>query len=169
MTEYQAKSNGSLSFDVTKGDSQIGKLIYQSWFTFNSTLELANGLIYTIEPKGFWGTTIELKDGDKVRLKFKMNWNGDIVIQTYFDGFEKGYVFKHKGIFKESFLLIDQDGIELLVTKPQIKWSKMNYEYQIMVSDAFEALANKEILLITSVHCANYYMSMMMAAGAPGA
>ncbi|GAB3988293.1 hypothetical protein GCM10028807_10630 [Spirosoma daeguense] len=169
MTEYQAKSTKPLTFNITKDDQLIGKLVYESWFKFSSTLELANGSTYQIKPKGFWGTTIEFKDGDNVLLKFSMNWNGDIVIQTFSGGFEKGYIFRHKGIFNESFLLIDQDGIELLVAKPQIKWSKMNYEYQLTTSGAFESLANKEILLITSVHCANYYMSMMMAAGVPGA
>lgn len=163
MTEYQAKSSKSLSFDLTKDDRLIGQLIYESWFKFNSTLELANGPTYQIKPKGFWGTTIELKDGENVLLKFEMNWSGDIVLQTFFDEVEKGYVFKHRGIFKESFVLIDQDGNELLVAKPQIKWTKMNYEYQITTSDTFEALSHKEILLMTSVHCANYYMSMMMA------
>lgn len=163
MTQYQVKSGKSLSFDLTKNDRSIGKLIYESWFSFNALVELDNSSAYQIKPKGFWGTTIELKDGDSVLLQFKMNWNGDIVIQTFFEAVEKGYIFKHKGIFKESFVLITQEGNELLVAKPQLKWSTMNYEYQLTVSDAFEALANKEILLIASVHCANYYMAMITA------
>ena len=161
MTEYQAKSNNSLSFDVTKDDKLIGKLSYKSWFKFNAVIEIANNTNYQVEPKGFWGTTIELKDGEKVLLKFKMNWNGEIVVQTYFNDFEKGYIFKHRGVFKESFILIDQEGIELLVMKPHLRWNKMNYEYQITTSDTFETFSNKEVLLMTSLHCANYYMSIM--------
>ena len=168
MTEYLAKSNNSLSFDVTKDDKLIGKLTYQSWFKFNAEIEMANHSIYQVEPKGFWGTTIECKDGEKVLLKFKMNWNGAIVIQTFFNDNEKGYVFKHRGIFKDSFILTDQEGMELLVMKPHLKWFKPNYEYQVTASGSFEILPHKEILLMISVHCANYYMSMMMAA-VPGA
>ena len=164
MTTYLAKSISSLSFEVTKEDKSIGKLLYKSWFKFDAVIEMANNSSYQVEPRGFWGTTIELKDGERVLLTFTMNWNGHIVMQTYFNGFEEGYTFKHKGIFKESFILIDQEGTELLVMKPHVKWSKMNYEYQIATSDSFEALPDKEVLLMSSLHCANYYMSMMAAA-----
>ncbi|ROH99456.1 hypothetical protein [Chryseobacterium daecheongense] len=161
MTQYQAKSPNSLSFDITKSDQLIGKLIYQGWFKFNAIIELSDNSTYQIEPKGFWGTTIELKDGENVLLKFNMNWNGEIIIQTFFDNAEKDYIFKHRGIFKDSYVLTDHEGAELLVMKPHLKWSVMNYEYTITASDNFETLPQKEILLISSLHCANYYMSMM--------
>lgn len=164
MAEYQAKSSNSLSFDVTRDDTFIGKLFYASWFKFNAVIEMADYSHYHIEPKGFWGTTIELKDQDRVLLKFRMNWNGEIVIQTYFDDSKKSYAFKHRGIFKESFVLTDQEGLELLILKPDLKWSTMNYEYQITTSEAFETIPCKEILMLNSLHCANYYMSMMMSA-----
>jgi hypothetical protein len=163
MTEYQVKLNNALSFDLTKDDKLVGKLSYKSWFGFTAAIEMANGSSYQFEPRGFWGTTIELKDAEKVLLTFDMNWNGEIVIQTKFNDIDKGYIFKHRGIFKDSFILTDQDGIELLVMKPHLKWSKMNYEYQITASDNFDSFSDKEILLMISLHCANYYMSMMMA------
>ncbi|AZB25797.1 hypothetical protein [Chryseobacterium bernardetii] len=163
MAEYYAKSNDSLSFELNKDDQLIGKLIYKNWFRFNAEIETSNHF-YLIEPKGFWGTTIELKDQDKVLLKFRMNWNGEIVIQTYFDGVKDSFAFKHRGIFKEAFVLTDQEGIELFVIKPHLKWSSMNYEYHIATSDSFEGFSNKDLLLFTSLHCANYYMSMMVAA-----
>lgn len=161
MAEYQAKSNNSLSFDLTQGDQLIGKLSYKNWFTFKALIEMVNNINYQVESKGLWGTTIELKDNDKVILKFKMNWNGEIVIQTYSSDIEEGYIFRHKGFFKESFILADQEGIELLIMKPNFKWNKMNYEYQITTSNDFEFFSNKEVLLMSSLHCANYYISMM--------
>lgn len=160
MAEYQAKSNSTFSFDVTQGGKSIGKLSYKSWFQFNALIEMANNKNYQVEPKGFWGTTVELKDNEKLLLKFQMNWNGEIVIQTYFDAIEKGYVLKHKGFFKESFILADQEGTELFVMKPDLKWSKMSYEYQITTSDDFELFPAKEMLIMASIHCANYYMTM---------
>ncbi|MGV3503445.1 MAG: hypothetical protein ACO1O1_07030 [Adhaeribacter sp.] len=163
MTQYQAKLLNSLTFEVTKEDELVGKLTYESWFKFNALIEIANNSTYQVEPKGFWGTTIQVKDGEKVVLEFSMNWNGEIILQSYFAGLEKDYIFKHKGIFKESYLLIDRDGVEQLVMKPDLKWKKMDYEYQVTTSETFEALSNKEILLMASLHCANYYMSLMMA------
>src|SRR6478736_2708889 len=118
MAEYQAKSNNFLSFDLTKDDKLIGKLSHEKWFKFNAVMEIANNKNYQVEPKGFWGTTIEIKDNEKVLVKFSMNWSGEIVVQTYFDDLEKDYVFKHKGVFNESFVLKDQAGNELLTLKP---------------------------------------------------
>jgi hypothetical protein len=163
MTEYQAKLNSALSFDLTKEDKLIGKLSYKSWFGFKAVMEIGNRSTYQLEPKGFWETAIELKDGDKVLLTCKMNWKGEIVIQATGDRSDKGYMFKHRGFFKDSFMLADHDGIELLVMKPHMKWNKMNYEYLVSTSDGFDAFSDKEILLMTSLHCANYYM---MALGA---
>lgn len=163
MAEYYVKSNDSLSFELAKDDQLVGKLIYKNWFRFNAEIEVSNHA-YFIEPKGFWGTTIELKDNEKVLLKFRMNWNGDIVVQTYFDGVKESFAFKHRGVFKESFVLTDQQGVELFVMKPHLKWTSMNYEYHITTSDRFEGFTHKDLLLFTSLHCANYYMSMMVAA-----
>lgn len=165
MAEYQANSTSQLNFDITKGDVLIGKLIYKSWFKFNATIELANNKSYEIEPKGFWGTTIEVKESDNVLMKFKMNWKGEILIQLISNHIEKGFLFKHRGIFKESFLLADDQASELLVMKPHIKWNKMNYQYTLTTSDSFESFDAKELLLIASLHCANYYMAIMTTSG----
>ena len=165
MADYQATSNNSLTFELTQGDNLIGRLSYKSWFKFDASITIANKATYQIEPKGFWGTTIELKDNDKVLLKFSMNWNGEIGIQTYFTDTENGYIVKHRGIFKDSFILIDRDGAELLVMKPHLKWTSMNYSYQIQTADRFESFSTKDLLLLTSLHCANYYMTMLTTTG----
>ena len=162
MSVYQAKSNNARSFELIKEGGLVGTLIYKSWFKFNATIEIPGNPDYQVEPKGFWGTTIELKEGEKLLLKFSMHWNGNIIIQTCFNYNAKDYVFKHRGVFKESFVLIDQDGIELLVMKPDLKWN-MSFAYQVTTSDNFEAFPNKEVLLMNCVHCANYYMSTVMA------
>ena len=163
MKEYQAKLNNSLCLDLTRDDKLIGRLLYKSWFKFDAFIELANNSTFPVEPKGFWGTTIEVKREGDVLLNFRMNWHGEILIRTYFNNVERGYILKHRGILKESFVLIDQDGTELAIMKLHTKWSKMNYEYQITTSDRFEILSNKDILLLTSLHCANYYISSVAA------
>ena len=161
MAKYQAKSIDYLSFALTQGDEFIGKLSYKRWFSFTAVIEMANKASYQVEPKGFWGTTIDLKEADNLLLTFNMNWHGDVVVQTHFNNIETGYIFKHRGLFNESFVLIDQEEIELLVMKPHLKWKNMNYDYQIITADRFNSFPSKDLLLLTSVHCANYYMSMI--------
>ena len=165
MTEYKAQSKGLLSFDVTRNDKFIGRLSYKNWYSFKASVELADNSTYQIEEKGFWGTTIELKHNEKLLLNFKMNWNGDIIIQTYFDRAEADYVFKHKGFLKESYVLLDRKGTELLVMKPDLNWRKLNYNYQLTTTNEFDEFSNSKILLFTVLHCANYYVSAAGSAG----
>lgn len=89
-----------------------------------------------------------------------MNWNGNIVVRSHFKGIAKDYIFRHKSFFRESFVLTDHEGTELLMMKPQIKWRQMNYEFQITTTDVFGTNVNKNILLMNSLLCANYYLSM---------
>ncbi|MGO4709317.1 hypothetical protein AB4Y90_09400 [Chryseobacterium sp. 2TAF14] len=158
--KYNAKSKNTVNFEISDEKKTIAKLIYKSWFKFNAEIEILNSK-YQIKPKGFWGTTVEIKDDEKVLLKFTMNWDGNIFVQTYFDD-EKNYIFKRQGFFKESFVFTEENGTELLIMKPSFKWKSLNYEYQITTSSLFESLSEKNILLINSLHCANYYMAMMM-------
>lgn len=139
MATYQAKSTNGLSFEVSKDSEVIGQLTYGSWFKFNAVITIAD-TAYPVEPKGFWGTSIEVRRGEQVLLSFSMGWKGQIVLQTYFSDAREGYVFDHRGVFRESFVLTDQDGKELL-----------------------EAAHGKDILILTALHCANYYLSMTMA------
>lgn len=162
MATYQAKSTNGLSFEVRKDGEPIGQLTYSSWFKFNAVITIADAN-YPVEPKGFWETSIEVKDGKNVLLAFSMGWKGEIVLQTYFNDVEQGYIFNHRGLFRESFILADREGAELLVMKPHLKWTKMNYEYKVATAGTFEALPDKAILLLTALHCANYYLSMTMA------
>jgi len=158
--EYHAKSNNYLSFELTKDEKTIGKLTYKSWFKFSAEIEILNSK-YQVEPKGFWGTNVEIKDGKIVLMKFTMNWDGNIILHSYFDNDEKTYIFKNKGFFRDSFVLTDEKGTEILTMKPNFKWNSFSYEYAITTSEIFETFEQKNILLMNSVHCANYYMAMM--------
>lgn len=162
--EYSATSEKFTTFKITKDEKIIGELHYKNWFKFNAEIEILNSK-YQVEPKGFWGTTVEVTNGKKVILKFAMNWDGNILLQTYFDDTEKDYIFKHLGFFKESFVLTDQKGSELMMMKPNFKWNSLNYEYLMTTSEILETFDEKNILLLISLHCANYYMSMMMGMG----
>jgi hypothetical protein len=69
-------------------------------------VEIAINANCQIEPKGFWGTTIELKNKEQVLLKFKMNRNGEIVIQAFFSGIEKGYILKPRAFLNPVQIII---------------------------------------------------------------
>ncbi|MCI1186887.1 hypothetical protein MON38_05605 [Hymenobacter sp. DH14] len=62
MQHYQVKSVDTKHFRLTQADTEIGELEYDSWFSFTAEIMLADRTRYAIQPKGFWGTTIEIKD-----------------------------------------------------------------------------------------------------------
>lgn len=161
MKEYKVKSKDTKHFSLSINDQEIGRVIYEKWFSLKAEITLEGAITYQIEPKGFWGTTIELKQNEKLILNFKMNWSGNIIINSHFDEIERDFILKHKGIFKDSYILLSKEEEELLIIKPDFKWNKFNYDYNITTTDHFDTLSFNTILLLTTIHCVNYYMTMM--------
>ena len=90
-----------------------------------------------------------------------MHWDGNIIIKTRFDTEESSYNFKYKGIFKTSFVLQDENKKVFLEIQPDFQWSKLSYDYIISTTDEFDQISHNKVLLLTTVHCTNYFMHMM--------
>jgi hypothetical protein len=162
MGHYKANSTNSRSFNLTLDNQSQGELIYEKWYSFNAEIQLNNGLKYQLESKGFWDSKIELKDDTKVLLDFKMGWDG-IIIRTFFETNETTYLLKLKGLLSSKFVLIDTDKRELLAAETDFKWKTLNYDYNIETTEELDNLDNKALLLLTTLHCINYYMTIMSA------
>ena len=62
------------------------------------------------------------------------------------------------------FILIDVDKIELMEVESDFQWSKMNYNYNIKTTEKFDQFQQKELLMLTVLHCINYHMTIIAAA-----
>lgn len=162
MPDYQVAANGTRDFVLAANGQTLGTLHYTEWFSFKAVLTLADGAAFQIEPKGFWGTTIEVKDEQAVLLNFKMNWGGNILIKSKLTS--RAFLFKQKSLLKSTFVLLDKEERELLLVQPSFKWSSFNHDYSLTSTPEFEMLDSKALLLLTTIHCANYYMTMVAAA-----
>jgi hypothetical protein len=165
MPDYKVLATGSKEFQLVADDRVLGHLRYPEWFSLKAVITLADGSSFPIEPRGFWGTTIELKDQQNVLLNFKMHWDGKIILKSKLDG-SRALVFKSKSLLKGSYELQDKHEQELLVVQPDFQWKKLNHNYTISTTELLEDYQAKELLLLTTVHCANYYMMMTAAATA---
>jgi hypothetical protein len=56
--------------------------------------------------------------------------------------------------------LLDKDEQELAALQPDFKWNKLNFDYAISTTKRFVTFDFNEILLLTTIHCANYYLTM---------
>lgn len=161
MAEYTVTASGNQEFQLLANDNLVGTLRYPQWYSIKAGITLANGSTFQVEPRGFWGTTIELKDEQTVLLTFKMNWKGDIIIKSKLDESAKAFVFKSKSVLKHTYALQDKEERELLVIQPDFQWSKLNYNYTIFTTEHFAEVKSQVLLLLMAIHCANYFMTMM--------
>jgi hypothetical protein len=164
MGTYKANSTDSLNFNLTFDNQKIGELVYEKWYSFKANIQMPDGNKFQLEPKGFWESKIELKDATKTLLEFKMGWNG-IIIKTFFNTTEESYLFKLKGLLGSEFILINTEKKELLVVECDFKWNKLDYDYTIETTQEFDNFTNKDLLLLTILHCINYYITITASAG----
>ncbi len=157
MANYIAKSTNSLSFYLTSDDEKIGELIYEKWYASNAEIKTFDGANFHLKSKGLWNSKIELKDGEKTILEFKLGWNG-ILIKTFFQNSEKNYILRTKGISSNKFILTDSEKKELLVAEMDTKLDNLNHKYSIRTTNEFESFRNKNILVLALLHCINYYI-----------
>jgi hypothetical protein len=163
MGQYAANAINSHNFKLTSNSLNIGELIYKNWYSFSAEILMTDGTKYMLEPKGFWDAKIELKDDSRTLAEFKMGWNG-IIIKTFFKGKEETFLLKLKGLLSKKFVLLDTENEELMVAEANFKWSKLNFEYNIETSSIFDNFDNKELMLLTVLHCINYYVTITAAA-----
>ncbi len=161
MGHYKVDSTNSSDFILTMNNVTIGELKYSKWYSFKSEMLLADNSCYQLEPKGFWDSKIELKQGEEIILYFEMGWKGIVINLNYS---RKKYLLRSKGLLSSNFFLIDIDENELVAIESDFKWTELTFKFDIETSAEFDNFENKEILLLTTLHCVNYYMAFVNGA-----
>lgn len=159
MGQYKVDAMNSQDFSLTFDGQKIGELIYEKWYSFSAKILMTDGSQYQLEPTGFWESKIELKDDTKTLLEFKLGWKG-IILKTINEK-EETYLLTLQGLGNK-FILIDTDKEELLVAETDFKLRKSNYNCNIETTPKFDNLPNKEIFILTILHCINYYRTRIV-------
>lgn len=166
MADYIVKSKEGRKFSLLQEERLIGELNYKNWFSYKAEILFPDYSACQIEPKGFWGTTIELTQNEMLLLTFKMHWDGSISIKTAYSNNDDDYVFKMKDTFNKSTLvLLNTKEQSLLTVSTDINWGTLHYNYSIITSDLFETLNKKDILLMAVIHAANFLTPMTTKSG----
>ena len=163
MGQYKANATNSHNFTLRFDYQKVGELVYKKWYSFSAEIQLTDGTKYQLEPTGFWDSKIELKDDTQTLLEFKMGWKG-IIIKTLFNDSKEVFLLKLKGLLSNKFVLLDTNDEELMAAETSFKWSKFNFDYNIETTPVFDNFENKELLLLTILHCINYYITIVAAA-----
>lgn len=158
MGQYKANATNCQNFNLTFENQKIGELVYKKWYSFTAEILMTGGEKFKLEPIGFWDSKIELRDDTKTILEFRMGWKG-ILIKTQLNGKEETFLLVLKGLLSNKFVLLDTDKEELMVAETDFKWSKLNFDYSIETTQSFDNFDKKELLLLTILHCINYYVA----------
>jgi hypothetical protein len=170
MSTYTSLSTNSKTFWIKAADAEIGYLKYTGWLSWKADISLATGEIFKVASKGFFGTSIEVKQSEKIWASFSMDWKGHLLIQTYFDEFESQiYVFKQQSLFKNAYILNTAAGAEILTIQPDYQWSRFRYDHRIETNEDFERLPHTNLFLIIAVYCTNYLIMIQNASIGAGA
>ena len=163
MKTYKVINQGKRTFTLSRNEQTLAQLAYTKWYNHNAKIRLADHSEYTIVSKGFFGRTIEVIQNDTTYIHYKMGWRG-INITTNFEGEEKKYFLKLKGMFSSTFLLLDAFQNELLETKSNFKWNKLHSDYELICTGHFDTLKHQELMLLVFYHALKYQLAAMAAA-----
>lgn len=136
---------------------QLGELVYKNILFLTAEIRLLHSERYTLEPNGFFGTSITVTKNRTNVATLAMNWRGQIVL-SFDDG--RTYVFKAKGMFRSTFFIENEDEEKLIQLNPQFNWKKFIYHYDI----SCDQQPQDHLLVMLGVYAANYYLMCMSGA-----
>ena len=154
--EYKIINEKKRKFILIQNKKQLWFLQYQDWFNLKANLQACEKDL-NFDSKGFWNTSLELKDKNKTLLQAKMNRKFEIIIKTKN---EEKYLLKPNMLWNK-FILQTKQWENLLELEASFKLKKFDYEYKINSSEKFEQFKNKEILALSAVHFSNYIINQI--------
>lgn len=163
MSQYLVKSIDQKNYSLLQNEIELSSLAYTNW-TLTELEIIINNSIFEIKPKGFWGTTKELKLNDTLILSIKLDWKGNMILHFEGENEENDFLFKRNGIFSNSYVLQNSQDDILLEIKPDFKWNKLKFEFNIETNDILENMNNKYLLIMCTLFCTKQFIRMASSA-----
>jgi hypothetical protein len=157
MNHYILKTLNAKQFQLFENENMIGEVSFKNRMSYKAEISLSGTTAYTLEPQGFFGNKIAVKDRSRKVIEMKQNWQGRIILNALFENFSRTFIFKHKGVFKTGFLLTDEAGLELIDIDQEFFWKKLHYEYRLSVHPAIDKYEYKFAMILLTCYCIIYY------------
>jgi hypothetical protein len=143
------------TFELIDGSATLGKIIYDSWFSFKANAVVASD-DYEIDSTGFFSTTMSVTKNGAEIASMQMNWKGQIII-VFKNGPE--YILKATGMFMNKYVLEDKEQQKIMLLDPEFNWPQFSYNYNI----SYDTKPKDILLVLLATYAANYMV--MMASG----
>lgn len=161
MKEYTVKSEKGRISRLFHEGRELGLLKYKNWYSMCADMEMSYKKLF-IKSVGFWKNRMVVLENDTELMSYCMDWKGMVINWR-----DKTYRLKPTGIFSRTFVLTETGSDEPLLTlKYKSKWRTMASDFEIVSSEAFEALPERDLFLLVAVSAINYHIVVVAAAAA---
>jgi hypothetical protein len=151
MKIYSISGNGN--FKIQSDNNDLLELEYKNWFSSIANTNLDNTEI-EIRPKNFWNSSFDIFHNGKDVGNIIFNWRGDAVITIN----NEKYLFKAIE-WNSKFELLNDKEDKIVLIKPNYKWEKKKYDYELeIVTENFDFSRLVELLIYVGF-TANLHMT----------
>ena len=150
---FIAKSVDYRSFELfDESETSLGKIVYPKWYSTKAEIHIGSKIFKT-DTKGFWTTSVEVTEYERVLLKFKMDWKGNIIMTSLQDG-EKHFIIKKEKWYSNILVMKDETEKVYFHLKRNFKWKDFKFHYEIALEEDLD-----ELTLLSIIHVVNYFSS----------
>lgn len=164
MKLYQIINTGRRHFECIENDKELGTLIFESHWNFNSSVALTGKTEYRIQKKGFWHNEFLLKNGVDIISKYRFVCKG-MLLEIGNKESDK-FLIKAPVFLGKYYTIINKANELFARIEVKYSWRRMRYEYFLESTDQFEKWPNKEANILFIVHAINYRIALNAAAAA---
>jgi len=151
MKIYSTSGNGNFKIQSDKND--LLELEYKNWFSSIANTNFDNTEI-EIRSKNFWNSSFDIFHSGKDVGNIIFNWRGDALITIN----NEKYLFKAIE-WNSKFELLNDKEEKIVLIKPNYKWEKKKYDYELeVVTDYFDFSRLVELLIYVGF-TANLHMT----------
>ena len=150
---FIAKSVDYRSFELfDESETSLWKIVYPKWYSTKAEIHIGSKIFKT-DTKGFWTTSVEVTEYERVLLKFKMDWKGNIIMTSLQDG-EKHFIIKKEKWYSNILVMKDENEKVYFHLKRNFKWKDFKFHYEIALEEDLD-----ELTLLSIIHVVNYFSS----------
>ena len=150
---FITKSVDYRSFELfDESETSLGKIVYPKWYSTKAEIHIGSKSFKT-DTKGFWTTSVEVTEYERVLLKFKMDWKGNIIMTSLQDG-EKHFIIKKEKWYSNVLVMKDENEKVYFHLKRNFKWKDFKSHYEIALEEDLD-----ELTLLSIIHVVNYFSS----------
>lgn len=138
---------------------ELFKLKYENWFSSKANAQTSEHQ-YIIKSRNIWWTKFDVFREGRDIGDLSFNWKGNVVIRLLDKrNMQRVFILRGKGIWGAMVQLVDENSKQIFSLKPDFKWSKFNYSYELDLEPDIDPDIDIVELLICCGYAVNLYMS----------